>query len=168
MQCDKPIWWLYKNSTQPHWEWKDCMQTPSLLLNQATRGNGTLHNGSLVLIAKKFYNCRIRLQKVKLVWENISFLFFSWLQAADRGSVWLTNALTQWPCFSLPLSPLLFGWLLVYSDQTCQEKPSNFKQTHMHLLIPASNRQRLNKSVNTELTDSHMAQQRSLLRYTIC
>lgn len=39
-----------KNSTQPHWEWKDFMQTPSLLLNQA-RGNDALHNGSVVLLA---------------------------------------------------------------------------------------------------------------------
>lgn len=39
-----------KNSTQPHWEWKDFMQTPSLLLNQAG-GNNVLHNGSVVLLA---------------------------------------------------------------------------------------------------------------------
>ena len=40
-----------KNSTQPHWEWKDFMQTPSLFAKPGEGGNDALHNGPVVLLA---------------------------------------------------------------------------------------------------------------------
>lgn len=75
---------------------------------------------------------------------------------------------------TLPLSLCLccyLGRLLVYLDQTCQEKPSEFKQTHMHLLYSCTKQtQSLDWSVNTRTDfDSHVALPKSLLPSpTIC